>query len=542
MLFTVCPARTHPVSTGGARFVLQQDNWNDFGFRTLYQLYDTHDVQPSLIGNVKILKLGQKDYDPVQISVGQVSDLGPDFCSLGQGLDYYERLASLPLDVRNDLLAALRDIVRHPEHSAPFESEQGWNTSLFRGIGDKTDFLSVARALLEKNYSSIATDGIGFSFHPAGWSAPVAFDFNGPVIGPLVLRSPFTAARSAPPLPSRLTALIGRNGSGKSTLLARLARVAFASGDERQLDQVLALGQIDPPGLGFSRIVAISYSAFDGFELPGLTKSERRQIASDVSTGTGRYIFCGLRDIVAELTESTQHDQELKDAERTDQTQLKTLGALADEFVRTLDHLRAVNDMDVLEDVVAPILADPSFGLTAADLQVLLSENPRDAFLSWSTGHKIVMHVAAAMTAHVQPRSLVLFDEPETHLHPPLLAAFMHTFRSLLKRRSAFAIVATHSPVVLQETLARHVHVIRREGALTEASPVDMETFGENVGAITHSVFDLTSEVTDFHRILDGLIARGLSLEQMEAGFPLGLSQQARAYVMIQLARKADSA
>ena len=98
MLFTVCPARTHPVSTGGARFVLQQDNWNDFGFRTLYQLYDTHDVQPSLIGNVKILKLGQKDYDPVQISVGQVSDLGPDFCSLGQGLDYYERLASLPLD------------------------------------------------------------------------------------------------------------------------------------------------------------------------------------------------------------------------------------------------------------------------------------------------------------------------------------------------------------------------------------------------------------------------------------------------------------
>jgi energy-coupling factor transporter ATP-binding protein EcfA2 len=297
--------------------------------------------------------------------------------------------------------------------------------------------------------------------------------------------------------------------------------------------------------LGFTRIIAISYSAFDGFELPGLTRAEREQMARDVSTGTGRYVFCGLRDIVSEFSEMANNasdKQERVPPERTEKTKLKTLGALADEFTRTLAHIRAANDMDVLEDVTSPILRDPSFGLSTPDLAAVLGDNPREAFLGWSTGHKIVMHVAAAMTAHVQPRSLVLFDEPETHLHPPLLAAFMHTFRALLKRRSALAIVATHSPVVLQETLAQHIHVIRREGMITTASHTDIETFGENVGTITHSVFDLTSEVTDFHHILDALCERGATLEQLEANFPIGLSQQARAYVMMQLARRTAGA
>ncbi|MBW6100166.1 ATP-binding protein [Escherichia coli] len=55
----------------------------------------------------------------------------------------------------------------------------------------------------------------------------------------------------------------------------------------------------------------------------------------------------------------------------------------------------------------------------------------------------------------MKKRCLVLFDEPETHLHPPLLAVLMSALRIVLNEVDAFAIVATHSPVVVQETLSK---------------------------------------------------------------------------------------
>lgn len=87
---------------------------------------------------------------------------------------------------------------------------------------------------------------------------------------------------------------------------------------------------------------------------------------------------------------------------------------------------------------------------------------PAEMFARWSTGHKIVMHAAVSMVAYTEAKAIVLIDEPESHLHPPLLAAFMHAVRPILDKNDAFAVIATHSPVVVQETLGRHVSVVRR--------------------------------------------------------------------------------
>ena len=124
------------------------------------------------------------------------------------------------------------------------------------------------------------------------------------------------------------------------------------------------------------------------------------------------------------------------------------------------------------------------------------------------------------------------------HLHPPLLARLMHVVRQLLETFRAFAIVATHSPVVLQETMARHIFVVRREGGAFNYSMPTIETFGENVGTITHESFGLDSDVTDFHSVLDVLIQEHKQLESIEALFePHGLSRQARAYVMTRISQ-----
>ncbi len=117
----------------------------------------------------------------------------------------------------------------------------------------------------------------------------------------------------------------------------------------------------------------------------------------------------------------------------------------------------------------------------------------------------------------------------------------MHAIRSILESQRAFGIVATHSPVVIQETLGRNVLIVRREGDIVDAVGVPAETFGENVGSLTNDVFGMNSEVTDFHRVLDMLVDRLGALEPIEGLFgPHGLSNQARAYVMNRLRTTED--
>ncbi len=99
-------------------------------------------------------------------------------------------------------------------------------------------------------------------------------------------------------------------------------------------------------------------------------------------------------------------------------------------------------------------------------------------------------------------KNFVLIDEPEIHLHPPLLSAFIRTLSDLLDNRNGVAIIATHSPVVLQEIPKSCVLKIERTGKITEAFRPNIETFGENVGVLTREVFGLEVLNSGFYDLL----------------------------------------
>jgi predicted ATP-dependent endonuclease of OLD family len=88
----------------------------------------------------------------------------------------------------------------------------------------------------------------------------------------------------------------------------------------------------------------------------------------------------------------------------------------------------------------------------------------------------------------VEERTLVLMDEPEAHLHPPLLAALIRAVSDLLINRNGVAVVATHSPVVLQEVPRSCVWKLRRHGGGAVVERPEIETFAENIGRLTHEV------------------------------------------------------
>lgn len=557
MKFELIPPRTAIPKKSESQFALQQDYWNDFGYRTQYHLYYlgiTEKPEQTLIGTVKILKAGQKDTMDFQVNES-FDDLTEDFISVGQSIDYYQRASTLPVEMRNILFKSLKDYLHFPALGEKFKSEPGWSKSLFRDFSEHDNMLDMARSLLKsKNHISSDTgETLNFTFSVTGWKNSLNFNFsNDDPIGTALppKHNHFeTLNHQSDILPSRIIAIIGRNGCGKSTLLARLARVAHATPRNRLTPISQSLGEIIPKSIGFTRIVTVSYSAFDSFRLPGIKPrssdepDERIQIIKDVENGDGRFAFCGLRDIAAELKlqiESESLDSE-SSPERLSSTLLKPIETLADEFEKTIISLSSNGKSDTFDEALNCIARDPSFSLEEGTIttQYLIDNEPRSLFLGWSTGHKIVMQILASIAARATKSSLILVDEPETHLHPPLLAALMHAIRAILNKEKAFAIIATHSPIVLQETLVKNVYLIRREGSSTEIFKPLMETFGANISELTGEVFGLNTETTDFYKILDSLIDNFSNLNSIEALFrPYGLSLQARAYVMSCIAKK----
>ncbi|MEC5407569.1 AAA family ATPase [Paraburkholderia sp. MPAMCS5] len=523
-------------------FRLAQNRWDDYGYKTSYDLgYVNESGQLRSIGMVKILRRGQQPSD-TQLLQQSFDSLPDDFVSLGMSLDYYQRMADMPRKDRDFILEALHDVLHNNSRMSGIDEEEGWRKSVLRDIDPNSNFMSMARIVLTQDYSALPSVDASFSFAMPGWGSSLEFSFDAPFVEDV---RPYQERDGKAELPRRVSVVIGRNGSGKSTLLSRLARVAHASRRDRNRSRMSHIGTLNPIGLGFSRVITVSYSAFDNFQVPGMTAEDRRTIAQEISKGTGRFVFCGLRDIGAELeaelaSPSAEGDIKSPVGDRQDVTVLKSANALAAEFSRIITRIEETKRFSLLRRALKPVLDDPSFNdVRDTLLQTIMSADCGNAFINWSTGHKIVLHVVCSLVAYVEKQALVLFDEPETHLHPPLLAALMHSLRRVLSEQEAYAVVATHSPVVLQETMAAHVHVISREGGETVVQRPVGETFGENIGLLTSNVFSLTSQVTDFNDTLSKLALQTRDLQKIEALFAEGgLSVQARAYVMAVLARQ----
>lgn len=540
MIFSVLPDQKGTPHFSN-QFALKRSNWDDFGYKISYLLYrksDDDDSDSDLIGSLKILFPGGFDRNQMVIKEDFVA-LPPAALSVGTSLDFYERISTLAVDERELLMQSLNDVVANPDLRGEVANYDGYRKSFFRDVEDIEGFLEDADAILRSDFSQLPDLSAPFTFHVAGWRDSIKFSFDAPVDAwgdwggeRMGKNGPWVA------LPRRIAVIIGRNGCGKSTLLSRLARVAFAKPSDRKSDDFLALGQISPPEFGFTRVLSISYSAFDSFQIPGLDDSERLQIAKDIAEGKGRFIFCGLRDIASELQDEDGYalpDQ----PDRRPSTRLKDLNDLAKEFSSRLTLIQEKNRMAIFQDGLDVILADASFsGAEGESVAELIGDSAGEKFLSWSTGHKIAIHVLASITAHCQRKSIVLFDEPETHLHPPLIAALMRAVRIVLEQTNAFCIVATHSPVILQETLAQHVYIVERDGEIVTVRQPKMETFGESIGALTYDSFGLTAGATYFGKTLKRLVDHADESNNLDSLFPLGLSAQAEAFVMSLFARK----
>jgi predicted ATPase len=430
------------------------------------------------------------------------------FFSLGQDDSYYDDLNRLGNAIRDRVLQGLRDVALDNDLFDRALNEDVTGTSLLR---------SVARSTVTGQFHRMALGGVRLTDYEFSYTARRHTKRSDP------LTLSFTVAPESYP-PTNVHVLIGRNGVGKTTLLNDMAQ-AIVDEDADAADVGAFTAQLDEfNDRLFTSLVSVTFSAFDPFEpLPSRqNKSEGVQ-----------YAYIGLKH-VGPGRDGKPRPPKSPDALSTDfgnSVLICRQGARVGRWRRALEMLQA---NPIFRDTEVSSLARSGVGVD--DIKV----EARRLFKRLSSGHKIVLLTITRLVETVEEKTLVLLDEPEAHLHPPLLSAFVRALSDLLINRNGVALIATHSPVVLQEVPQSCVWKIRRTGTRSVAERPEVQTFGENVGLLTREVFGLEVTQSGFHKMLRDAVAELPDYDRVVRRFNDELGDEARAIVQGLLAARDD--
>jgi hypothetical protein len=499
VLFVVVPAGyAIPEDSAGPAAFLLHDNWDDwFRFETLYLLViRDHDGELTQVGQVKIGQFGMEADQQSPALPDVFERLDDRFFSLGQDSSYYDRLNQLGAETRAEVLTALHDIAADEDLYPRTLGEDVATVSLLRAV----THTSVVGQFRRQAHGGLHLTSFRFIYRtPAPADLPdlgATLDFE-------------VIPESEPP--TNIHVLIGSNGVGKTHLLHHLSHVV--AGELAPVaDGRPGTFSLDADGEradNFTNAISVSFSAFDRFE--------------PIGGSNPRYAYIGLKRV------------------RRNKTNEKPLPpkdprTLAIEFGKSVQECRQPPRRGRWQRALQLLAGDPIFAdagvIELADLATTdVGDTARDLFRDLSSGHKIVLLTMTRLVETVEERSLVLLDEPEAHLHPPLLAAFVRALSDLLINRNGVAIIATHSPVVLQEVPRACAWKLRRSGDVLVAERPEIETFGENVGVLTREVFGLEVTRSGFHKVLRDAVAQGQSYAEILERFDGRLGGEARALV-----------
>lgn len=483
-----------PIPTGLKNtFIIRGDNWDDFGSKVRFDLlWFNSEGSRITVGKVKILQGSKKETDWMVYGESNppdrfVDDIGSDFISLGQSERYYTWMFGTFGEGAQKVLAALRDIAVKPGLAGRFETSTVFRNGIMReNSAQRARRFGSAWSQGEK---PVTNPSFTYICKLSDNEQPFQVDFD-------------FKARDV--LPGRIVVAIGRNAVGKTRFLAQL------SADLAQVRQVSAETfeerktrfPAEPPL--FTRVLAVSYSAFDRFRRPSLRDE------------SSSYVYCGIRDEKGRLS----------------QTGLQRTFRANKGRVRELDR-----DYEWISHITK-ILGEKS-GLRESDLREEINADIEESRLlaQLSAGQAILCHFVTGLLAWLQPESMVLFDEPETHLHPNAVAHLFVVLTEILHEYDSYALVATHSPIVIQEVPSKRVLVFTREEGVTYADPLQFESFGESVAELTEHVFQ-TQEVESPYRNALAEIAQSMSLEDALALFTNPLGMNAKAYLLARYAQE----
>lgn len=507
--------------------VLGRDNWDDYTYKTSFYLsVFSPDGKEHQIGAVKIGHVDLKSGTPIgeHPLPKSFENLDNNFFSLGQGDEYYSNLKTLGDSLREEVLIGLKDVAFDLNLLQRIESLKVFTTSLLRSVN-----INSVRTQLHR----IAQGG---ELHEA-----FTFAYKYPADSLVELE--FVVRPNSTP-PTNVHVLIGRNAVGKTTVLTRIEALVRNHQANAKENESFGFVNSQDGTDSFWNLAAVAFSAFDRFgeqkadaslwqgptynyfglkRPPSEANGDANEaqvpniegdIAEESTAGGGGYAHKSTDEIVREFKTIMTSIAGLRNPRRL-------------QFAEALRVLSS-DPLIAASPIVEAFCSDP--GTESIDVDAIVDE-----FEEMSSGHKIVLLTIAGLVSCVDEKTLILIDEPETHLHPPLLSAFVRSISRLLVSRNGVAVVATHSPVVLQEVPKNCVWKLSRFGDAVKAERPAIETFGENVGTLTREVFGLEVTKSGFYQMLSDLVGNNNTYEQVMEKLDGQLGSEGRAIVRVML-------
>jgi predicted ATPase len=481
---------------------LCRDNWDDFGFKTSFQVhFIDQNGEKKELGSVSIASKGLTS-GFVELPGSSFTQLPDSYCSLGHSQGYYEELMGLSESDREAILRGLRDCAYQQNIFEEFKEEESLNTSLLRHVtadNVTTLFPSILRG------NAILT--------------PYQFSFK--INGDDTTKIDVEVIPHSNP-PSNIHVLIGRNGVGKTRILSGLADRITGNASPNAISQI---GEIVFPDNSdqwstrpksnerFANLITVVFSAFDHFK-PIKNGSDEHSIPCQ---------YIGLKN--------------------DDGNTFKSPDSLKSDFMASIKTCLNSQRKNRWIDAIKILNSDPIFreyeleGFAGDDAS--LNELGR-IFDLLSSGHKIILLTVTRLVELVDEKTLVLIDEPENHLHPPLLSSFIRAISDLLIKRNAVAIIATHSPVVLQEVPKSCVTKIERVRSQYALFRPEQETYGENIGTLTREVFRLEVLESGFYKTIHDFLNQNADFNALMHKFEGKIGSEGRAIARSIIATEGD--
>lgn len=461
-------------------FVLEKDNWDDFGHKTQFMISFYRNKKDIIfLGQIKILDLE----NDTTILPNKFRSLNENrYCSLGQSRDYYLSLKKIENEIDiTVLLNNLNDITHNFGLRELFQENYGYKNSLLR--------YSEAEKAYAEGYKIVNNIPINNVFN---------FTFSTKLLNAEsehILDIKFTP--KVKNIPFRITALVGRNGTGKTQVLAKLAN-SLSGNLSGTLSEGEFINDYRPP---FSKVIAISYSLFDRFTIPEQSK-------------TFSYLYCGIR----------RKHSSFRMVENDLLVRLKEAIQRINDKGRTAFYFKIINE--VLDENVLEFFLEED-----GDFKEQFIKNIAKGKINFSSGQSIYVFILSEIIAYIEDESLVLFDEPETHLHPNAISKIVNIVYKILEKYNSYCILGTHSPIVIQQIPSASVVVFDRQGNIPIIRDLAIESYGENLTTITNEIFE-TLNVEESYKVEFEKLSKIYSFEEIDKLFKKRLSLNAKIYLM----------
>lgn len=441
------------------------DDWNDYAYRTWFCLfYFDEDKKRHQVGEVKIMRReAENTYDVIEKSFD--GPLGDEYCSLAIDPSYYSNLYKLFKDttIANSLLVCLRDCAYDQNIYEEFFEDDCFKTSLLREDSSQ-------QAMKEAHFLLSGEDkraAYSFFLHFApeylegaytDWDVQLLYD--------------------APPF-MRMVGLIGNNGVGKTQMLKTLVHDL--------VNDVPAPASMPL----FRSCLVISSTPFDGYD--------------DISIIRERIPF-----------------QHFSIEQSIDYTEEEVLNCIETIYQRPLIHQKTM--MQTYKEAIDEQLGEQIGAFLKYnehnDSYDLDSDYLHEQMHIMSSGQLHIFNLLTFIHAHIHLSSLLVVDEPEVHMHPQIIVSFMTMLGSILSKFRSFAIIATHSPLVVREMVGQNVYLMKiLDGNIPNVSKVAFETFGADASELYMRIFNYDERLSSFNHYVNILKKKDKSYNQVLRSF-----------------------